>query len=211
MHLPEICTVMIREKAIFFKLNQIHFSDKQLFEQALSDFVPSKCSCPACGAVGRFEKAQSYNRFLISVSHGERIETVVSVPQIKCTSCGHTHAILPDILIPFGSYSLRFILTILYRYLTRPGTVADFCEHWGIAISTLYGWIHLFIDQYNAWCRVLDRILWICKDAIGAIRSFHAFPSDFFHRFRFSFLQRQKTSPTVPVLHQDRRRKTSCK
>lgn len=198
---------MIREKAIFIKLNQLHFSDQQLFDMAVTRFDPSKCPCPSCGSVGRFREFYPYKRSLITISDGQRVEKTLSVPQFLCESCGHAHALLPDILIPYGSYSLRFILTILLAYLKRSSTVAAFCEQWQIAISTLYGWIHLFVEQYNAWCRVLDRILWVSRQAVESVSSFPAFPSTFLSRFGFSFFQNRKTPYSGKVPLADRRRK----
>lgn len=199
---------MIREKTIFIKLNQLHFSDQQLFDMAVSDFAPSKCKCPKCGAIGQFKEIRPYERDMISVSGNERFETALSVPRFLCQSCGRTHALLPDILIPFGSYSLRFILTVLHGYLDRSCSVTSFCEHWQIAVSTLYGWIHLFINQYNAWSRILDRILWLCRDAVRSVASVQAFPSAFFSRFGFSFLQGLQTSPSGTLPLPDRRRRS---
>ena len=198
---------MIREKAIFIKLNQSHISDLQLFESAVSAFKVAKCSCPSCGAVGRFKKIRPYERDMISVDHGARTDHRLSVRRFLCESCGHTHALLPDVLIPYGSYSLRFILTVLLSYLERACTVTELCEHWRIAVSTLYEWIHLFIDQFNAWCRILDRIIWVCKDAVDAVTSTTAFPLSFFSRFGFSFLQGTKTSLSGRSPSGDRRRR----
>ena len=141
---------MIRDKAIFIKLNQLHFSDQQLFDMAVSRFDLSRCTCPTCGSIGQFRIFYSYERSLITISEGKREEKSISVSRFLCESCNHTHALLPDILIPYGSYSLRFILTILLAYLKRTDTVAAFCEHWHISVSTLYAWIHLFVEQYNA-------------------------------------------------------------
>lgn len=174
---------------------------------AVAGFDPDKCSCPKCKAIGRLKQIRSYKRDMISASGNERVDTVVSVPRFLCESCGHTHALLPDILIPFGSYSLRFVLTVLLGYLGRSCTVAAFCEHWQIAISTLYGWIHLFTEQYNAWCKIFDRILWVCRDAIRSVVRTPAFPSSFFLRFGFSFLQRHQTSPSGAPPLPDRRRR----
>ncbi len=174
---------------------------------AVSGFVPAKCPCPKCGAIGRLKQIRSYKRDMISVSNNERTSIVLSVPRFLCSSCGHTHALLPDVLIPFGSYSLRFVLAVLLEYLGRSCTVADLCGHWQISIPTLYGWIHLFTEQYNAWCGILDRILWVCRDAVHAVTSVQAFPSDFFSRFGFSFLQGHQTSPSGVMPLPDRRRR----
>lgn len=160
---------MIRDKAIYIKLKLLHLSDQQIYDTAVSGFGPSVCTCPACGAKGRFKQIQPYERHMISVDRDVRTDTVLSVRRFLCESCGHTHALLPDILIPFGSYSLRFVLTILDGYLKRSGSVADFCESWQIAVSTLYGWIHLFASHYNAWCQALDRVTWVCRDALEVV------------------------------------------
>lgn len=200
---------MIREKVIFSKLNQLQISDQQLFDMAVAGFSPESCTCPECGAVGCLAEFRSYERHLISVSNGKRIDTSITVPRFLCCSCGHTHAVLPDVLIPYGSYSLRFILAVILEYLDRTCTVASLCEQWSISISTLYDWIHLFIDQYNAWCEVLERIRWVSRDAIGSVSSIAAFPHAFFSRFNFSFLQGRRTSLTVHSPSGDRRRRAS--
>lgn len=198
---------MIRETAIVIKLNQLNISDQQLFDHAISSFKTSKCSCPGCGALGHMSYFSSYRRDLISVSEGKRVEASLTVPRFRCISCGRTHAILPDVLIPFSSYSLRFIIAVLLEYLQHKRTVADLCEHWEISVSTLYGWIHLFLDHYNSWCRSLDRILWISHGAVSAVCGTDSFPSLFCSQFRFSFLQRHKTSPSNPMPPPDRRYK----
>ena len=222
---------MIREKAIFIKLNQLHYSDRQLFDAAVAGFKPSSCGCPKCGAVGRLSRIRPYRRFMVSAEHGSRSDTELIVPRFRCGSCGCTHALLPDSLIPFGSYSLRFVLTVLLAllpdslipfgsyslrfvltvllaYLNRSDTVADFCDHWQIAVSTLYSWIHLFRSQYNAWCRILDRILWVTQESLDSVFDFPAFPSDFLSRFGFSFLQGHRASPSVSLQRFDRRRRS---
>jgi hypothetical protein len=108
---------MILEKAIFIKLKNIKISDQQLFDAAASGFKPSKHTCRVCGAVGRFKEIRSYQRDMISVNGSVRVDTRLSIRRFQCESCGHTHALLPDVLIPYGSYSLRFILTVLLCYL----------------------------------------------------------------------------------------------
>ena len=169
---------MIREKAIFIKLNQLHYSDRQLFDAAVAGFKPSSCGCPKCGAVGRLSRIRPYRRFMVSAEHGSRSDTELIVPRFRCGSCGCTHALLPDSLIPFGSYSLRFVLTVLLAYL-----------------------------NHNAWCRILDRILWVTQKSLDSVSDFPAFPSDFLSRFGFSFLQGHRASPSVSLQRIDRRRR----
>lgn len=204
-HLPRRYITMILEKAIFIKLKNLKFSDQQLFDAAVSGFNPSRHTCRICGAVGRFSEIHSYQRDMISANGSVRVDTRLSIRRFQCGSCGHTHALLPDVLIPYGSYSLRFILTVLLCYLKRSSTVTNLCRYWGIAVSTLYDWIHLFIIQYNSWCSVLDRILWVCRSAVSSICDFPAFPSEFLLRFGFSFLRGRSATPSGSIRLPDRR------
>ena len=96
---------------------------------------------------------------------GLRCDSSVSIPRVLCTSCGHTHALIPDVLIPFGSYSLCFILSALQRYLNRSSTVAALCDSLQISISTLYGWIHLFEQHASLWLGILHKVAKLNSDA----------------------------------------------
>ena len=175
--------------------------DMELLTLAEEKLAVEQIRCPDCGTKGSCRRINSYQRMVITVLEGRRVEEVVRIPRVQCLACKNTptHALLPDVLIPHRSYSLRFILFVLRAYLTRQGTVRALCEDWQIAVSTLYEWIHLFVDQYNLWCKVLDRISWICKPALDRISDVLALPSVFFNTFRFSFLQRQKATPSPPV------------
>ena len=195
--------LMIREKAILCKLNQIKISDKELLYEA----TPSFESCPACGAFGCCSPHASYTRWMISIQNGKREETLLTIDRVICT-CGHTHALLPDVLIPYGSYSLRFILHVLRAYLNRNGTVAALCEGFRIAVSTLYAWIDLFNEHANLWLSVLERFTRVTRQVLDFFEDIDALPHSFFRRYGFSFLQNRGTTrsgrapkPPDPLFH----------
>ncbi|WP_279233234.1 DUF6431 domain-containing protein [Desulfallas thermosapovorans] len=73
-----------------------------------------------------------------------------------CSSCGHTHAILPEIIIPYSSYSLIFILTVLRDYYLFHMTVQALCNKYMIATSTLYAWKRLFQIHKKLWLGILE-------------------------------------------------------
>lgn len=185
---------MIREKALLFKLNQIKISDSQLLK-----FTPiSDQTCPRCGARGCCWPHGSYRRGLISTNNDKRVDAIISVGRVLCSSCGSTHALLPDILIPFGSYSLRFVLHVLRAYLFRSGTLTALCDHFFIAHSTLYKWIHLFNEQANLLFSAVAQIAWINAKALDFIEEIPALPWHFFQRYGFSFLQNTKRQSFSP-------------
>jgi hypothetical protein len=186
---------MIREKAILFKLNQIKLLDKQLFDSTPESYE----ICPRCGAEGCLRPHDFYNRDLISINNGIRTDDKISIKRVKCYSCKATHALLPDILIPFGSYSLRFILFIMRAYIFRTGTVNALCDYFCIAHTTLYKWIHLFNEQANLLLSSIEQISCITAPVLDFAEGIKALPSLFFERYRFSFLQNMKRRRQVPA------------
>ena len=185
---------MIRVKAIFGKIFSLKTSDRQLFSFAIQAFSPSDAVCPHCGAVGCCDFHSSYTRWLISIENGRRSDLIVSVPRVLCASCKRTHAILPDMLIPYGSYTLMFFLVILSGYLARTVTVQEFCASWGIAVSTLYDWIHLFEKQASLWLGILKEVKRLNTLSLNEICAQDSLPSSFHKRFGFSFLQPRRAT-----------------
>ena len=186
---------MIREKAILCKLNGIKFSDKELLDAATPNFD----RCPACGARGCCSPHASYTRWMISIQHGVRADYILTIKRVICASCGCTHALLPDVLIPYGSYSLRFILHVLRAYLNRNCTVAVLCGRFSIAVSTLYAWIALFNEHANLWLSVLERISRISLQVLDFFENIETLPFLFFHRYGFSFFQNRRTTRSSRV------------
>ncbi len=183
----------VRAFLLLCKLNSYKLSDKALFDAFMSKIDLSHMACPSCGSKGRHILYSSYERSMISLEEGERRDLVVTIPRIRC-SCGHTHAVLPDVLIPYGSYSLRFILTVLFCYLTRHVTVEELCSKFQIVKSTLYSWIHLFIEHFNLLAGILRSIDALNLDALEWVNSFDGFSFEFYNRFKFSFLQTHRAA-----------------
>jgi len=180
--------LMIREKAILFKLNLINISDKQLIDSVSHSYE----ICPGCGAKDCCGYHGSYERALISINDGMRTDEIISIDRVLCSSCESTHALLPDILIPYGSYSLRFVLYVLRKYIERDQTVNALCNFFCIAVTTLYKWIHLFNEHTNLLLNAIEQISWVKISALDFIEEITCFPSHFFDLYNFSFLENIK-------------------
>lgn len=115
--------------------------------------------------------------------------TALLLGAYECSSCGDQNAALPDVFIPFGNYSLRFVITVLYYNYKKEMTVTALCERWGIAVSTLYAWIHRFEAQFSEWLRLCSRALSSWKNAIMEVLTIQAFPALFHLYFRIAFIQ----------------------
>ena len=155
--------------------------------------------CPNCGAVGKLSPYGCYSRNLVSYKDGATVESRICPLRFKCASCDTTHALLPDVLIPYSPYSLSFKLTVLIAYFERNMTVTQICEHFAIAVSTLYSWKELLLEHKNL---LLGMLASRKESGIAFLRSLFEAGSlsihlrRFFHQHAFSFMQCQTATTT---------------
>jgi len=179
---------MIRNFELFCKLKFIKLSELMLFNKSVMAFCTDTSSCPLCGAKGALESHGHYYRDLIYLKAGEITITRIAVPRFMC-DCGHTHAILPACLIPYASYGLFFILSVLRVYFLRSKTILAICESFGISTSTLYAWIHLFHTHKALWLGALSDLESSATDFLPLLLGKEDFLQLFFIQMSFSFLQ----------------------
>lgn len=181
------CILMIRLFSVFCKLNDMKFSDKKWFETALKSAPQAGQQCPYCSAKGCLRAFGHYKRYLVEWDGHGQTTGILSVPRYICDSCGHTHALLPSCIVPYRSYSLRFLIIVLRAYFIRSCSVEQICRRYEITVSTLYRWIHLFLRQKELWLGVLEHMAASPVVFIDSIEG--ALLRDFFLAFRSSFLE----------------------
>ena len=183
---------MIRHFTEFCKQKLKNLSDETIFRKASDSFSYHNKKCPRCRATGKLSPYGSYYRNLVSYENGCVTEGRVRVVRFKCASCGATHALLPDVLIPYSSYVLWFQLTVLLAYLERTTTVVAVCERFHIAVSTLYRWKKNFLRHKDLLLGVItsqkESALAFLKNLLESEHISDRL-RDFFHRFAFSFMQ----------------------
>jgi len=151
--------------------------------------------CPCCGAKHSLTIFASYNRHLVTYNEGISINNNISISRYICSSCGHTHAILPSVIIPYMSFSFNFTISIIYDYLVHTfPSVEVMCEHYHIAISTFYRIFKKFKNHKKLWLGLMDdyltsNLLFIDKLLKNSFSELEKFISDFFLRISLSFLQ----------------------
>ncbi len=169
-------------------------TDLMVFNSYTDNFQVNKVTCPLCGAKYNCTFFSSYNRNMITFECGLNTCHTISITRVICNSCNHTHAIIPDHLIPFGSYTLSFILTVLRAYFLGSKTITNLCDFFQISVSTLYDWIKLFKEQKHIWLGILnDAVISPIKfidDILGCVKSV----SSFYQITKTSFLQNFKTT-----------------
>ena len=183
---------MIRLFTALCKTILENYTDYDLFMTATDCFNYHGEKCPACGAFGKLAPYNSYARNLVSYEYGNIKDYRIRPVRYKCKICGVTHALLPDILIPHSPYSLRFKLIALVAYFERDGTVGAVCEHFGIAVSTLYEWKKRLLSHKELLLGVLlsnkkSAIAFI--DGLLSSACLSARLCGFFQNHAFSFLQ----------------------
>lgn len=179
--------LMIRLFTVFCKLNKISFSDRQWLERDLAGFSCPDASCPFCGAKGCMEPFAHYYRYLVELQDGTPVTYRVKIPRYQCASCGHTHALLSASLVPYRSYSLRFILHVLRAYFLRLKPVAALCEAANISPAALYEWKNAFLKQKGLFLGVLSDLAESPACFLETLDGGQL--NGFYRMFRFSFLQ----------------------
>jgi len=184
--------IMIRVFSVFCKLNFEKLSAKDLFLAAMLDFSPMKMPCPFCGAKHPiWSYHDSYQRYLTSFEGGTPVTHEIVISRMACSSCEHPHAILPEIIIPYSSYSLLFVLRVLRDYNLSQLTVHALCDKYHISPSTLYAWKRLFLIHKTLWLGILQNIYQNAISFLSSMPSINtsADLSSFFERHGHSFLQ----------------------
>ena len=146
---------MIRKNVLACKLIRIKSSASRLYQIQKEGFRPEMEACPYCGSRGCCVRFASYERYVLDFLDGHPVCESVRIPRIRCGSCGRTHAILTDSLVPYRSYSLFFILRVIGEYLLHLQTVERLCIRFGITHSMLYRWFRLFQDHKAEWLGIL--------------------------------------------------------
>jgi len=190
---------MIRLFTALCKTYLKELSEKQRFLAATKEFRHLGGACPKCGAKGMLSEYGDYGRGLTSYEGGQIVDASLRVSRLYCSSCESTHALLPDIVVPYSTYSLLFMLAALIAYFERAMTVEKICAHFGIAVSTIYDWkdrialhkdlmLGLLISGKAPSMGFLRGLLRSCRLS-DSLRKFY-------REHSFSFMQRRSAAAT---------------
>lgn len=160
----------------------------------MASFRPERQRCPHCKSTGNCTPHASYERSLVSFEHGKVVYRRLIIPRVICLSCNRTHAILPDIIIPYGSYSLTYILQLMKEYYSRTMTVEQLCERFHLSISTFYRLKHTYLSHRLIWLGITISAGKKASDFLLFLEGyddFSGFLTQFHQLTAFSFLQQR--------------------
>lgn len=158
----------------------------------MTRFQPHLETCPICGSTGNCHIHDYYGRSIIDFHTGNRRKENLCIMRVFCDSCGHAHAILPDIIVPYSSYSLLSILFILGEYFAGLHTIGQLCERFDVSEKQFHKWLALWISHKERWLGILDASETDHPTFFRQIiqrDSYSAFSMDFIRLTTRSFLQ----------------------
>lgn len=182
---------MIRKNALNCKLNITDNASKVLFLSFMDRFRITDERCPSCHSRGLCRFYASYSRNIIDISNGRVIYDRLVVQRVICP-CGHTHAILPDFIVPYRQYSLPFILKILMLYLSHSMTFDEIHDAYGVSHTVVLAWKKIYGHHKDLWLgmarsRQMEYNLFL--DRILSTDPFSSFAAAFYHKTLYSFMQ----------------------
>lgn len=183
---------MIRLFNVFCKLDYIKKTAKELFYEAVLNININDFPCPRCGSRHpEWEYFGFYKRGLISYEDGKVMYYIVTVLRYQCTSCEHTHALLPEIAVPYSSYSILFMLQVLKDRYANKLTIDAICKKYEISANTFYRLVKCYERDKTLWCNVGEEILTNSTGPIDAhpSRATSGFIYTFWQNNGLSFLQ----------------------
>lgn len=184
---------MIRLNALDCKLKNTILSIRILFRQSLKQSPLFLLVCPYCGAKGTCNKRGSYERSLVTFPDGKPQVVRLRIPRVQCT-CGKSHALLPDFIVPYLAYSLPMILRILSDFFTRRLTIRGICEKYLVSPPLIYRFKKRFLIHKKQWLGILRDMelstISFMKELLTS--SYDRFHDAFLRLTTYSFLQSHK-------------------
>ncbi len=157
---------------LFLHICKAFHKIKHLDEHTIYSLLKDSCtsmpySCPSCHApASSFRRNGSYQRHLVSYSNGFVCGRLVTIHSSFCASCKHSHALLPSLFIPYSSYSIRFLISLLYARITgKFRSVVSLCGHFDISESTYYRIRKYFVHDSKIFMDAVCSLLDACQQA----------------------------------------------
>lgn len=149
--------------------------------------------CPSCRIKGSLGPWGSYPRTERLGTAKERLDIEINVPRVRCRKCGHTHAVVIRVHVPYRWYALHFILCAVSYYLRKGRKAKAACERFGMAASTLYRWRRL-IEGHLVWLVGVTEATEEKMRSLPAAVDKEWFLPTFLERYEIVFTEHERTA-----------------
>lgn len=130
--------------------SEINKKNLKISQQTLQDLMPTEkdihCACPTCGAKNKFSYHSSYERNFSFLDNDILCDVRLSVTRVICNSCGHTHACIPDFIVPYKIISRDSILSIVSE--ATKTSVLEVAEKLQISFELIYSYIAILMSFF---------------------------------------------------------------
>lgn len=121
-------------------------TDSKSYKENILDFRGIfSWGCPSCGALHSLTRHATYVRNLVSLKDEGLQEEKLCILRLKCSSCSHTHAILPFDVVPFYIYSAITILEICAKVLLDGNSPETLSRELPLSYQLVYRFLDLLI------------------------------------------------------------------
>lgn len=167
-----------------------NLSEIELLNSMQDNLMAEINSCPVCGAPGdAFRKDGHYERDLICYENGIPVCHRITIFCAECSSCGHSHALQPSVIVPYSSYSIGFSTHVIHAAVTKKfPTLEMLCNHFVISVSTYYRIYKRFLTDSILMKQLLG-LSQIFQIFSFPVRRFHTALCQFYTDCGRSFLQ----------------------
>ena len=174
----------------------------------ISNFnITIQYACPCCRAKHSMTRHGYYHRYLIVMGNAGLEEAELDILRLRCSSCGHTHAILPGDIIPFSLYTFPAILWIVSEHIVNKKSILSIAEDSHTSYQVIYRMLKLLLIFFDRIVLLLRaKSLWQLSCSPSLIQlikiivalSYDAFLSSYFFYYQKPFmLNRRSTSSYI--------------
>lgn len=188
---------MIRRKSKLCKLFSESLSDFS-YKSFISSYNPHTEVCPCCRSLGNCIRHGYYYRYLIHTTDDRNNSSSCDckILRVKCKSCKHTHAVLPDFIIPYRHHSLVFIVQVLLAFFGKTMSINQICRHFFLSKQLFHRWKCIYLKHRSNF---LGNMKSMAENTVKILNDLydlqlHPFLRDFFLHESVSFLQAHANS-----------------
>lgn len=166
---------------IFFDENfQNSTKGLNAYENYIKNLNMFQVECNFCHAKGYCVKDGHYFRsYLLHKKDLEGNGMKISIQRLLCRSCKHSHALLPEEIIPYGQFSIVFIFWVLAAYYLEEKSMNAICKAYNISIQQLKRWKKTFFEQKQRYLGVLNSQCWPEKAALAWLKRRRDYGTEF--------------------------------